>query len=174
MADVTLTYKGATIGELSESGNKTIKTAGKYCEADVLLEYTKPSASGIITVSPLVTITAQSANRVTGSVNSLKDAVIAEIGDVPFIARHISGVMEQYNLAQLLYIPASYFADNNGWLVQTVRVDYPSNPVSNVWFNQHLLVRETTIQNNYTYTISANSVYAVVKTESLYSEIKPT
>lgn len=42
MADVTLTYKGATIGELSESGNKTIKTAGKYCEADILLEYEKP------------------------------------------------------------------------------------------------------------------------------------
>ena len=38
MADVTLTYKGATIGELSESGNKIIKTAGKYCEADILLD----------------------------------------------------------------------------------------------------------------------------------------
>ena len=42
MADVTLTYKGATIGELSESGNKTIETAGKYCEADISLDYVKP------------------------------------------------------------------------------------------------------------------------------------
>lgn len=42
MADVTLTYKGATIGELSESGNKNIKTAGKYCEADISLDYVKP------------------------------------------------------------------------------------------------------------------------------------
>lgn len=41
MADVTLTYKGATIGELSESGSKTLETAGKYCEADILLEYVK-------------------------------------------------------------------------------------------------------------------------------------
>ena len=41
MADVTLTYKGDTIAELSESGNKTIETAGKYCEADILLEYEK-------------------------------------------------------------------------------------------------------------------------------------
>ena len=41
MADVTLTYKGQNILELSESGNKTIKTAGKYCEADVLLSYVK-------------------------------------------------------------------------------------------------------------------------------------
>ena len=41
MADVTLTYKGDTIAELSESGSKTIETAGKYCEADILLEYVK-------------------------------------------------------------------------------------------------------------------------------------
>lgn len=45
MADVTLKYKGATIGELSETGNKTIETAGKYCEADILLEYVK---SGVL------------------------------------------------------------------------------------------------------------------------------
>lgn len=43
MADVTLKYKGATIAELSESGSKTLETAGKYCEADIELAYTKPS-----------------------------------------------------------------------------------------------------------------------------------
>lgn len=41
MADVTLTYKGQSILELSESGNKTIKTAGKYCESDISLAYVK-------------------------------------------------------------------------------------------------------------------------------------
>lgn len=41
MADVTLTYKGRNILELSASGNKTIKTAGKYCEADIGLAYVK-------------------------------------------------------------------------------------------------------------------------------------
>lgn len=46
MADVTLKYKGATIAELSESGNKTIETAGKYCEADILLEYEKRGGLG--------------------------------------------------------------------------------------------------------------------------------
>lgn len=43
MADVTLTYKGATIAELDDSGSKTIRTAGKYCEADIGVEYAKPS-----------------------------------------------------------------------------------------------------------------------------------
>lgn len=39
MADVTLTYKGNTIAELNATGNKTIKTAGKYCEDDIELVY---------------------------------------------------------------------------------------------------------------------------------------
>lgn len=43
MADVTLTYKGATIAELDDSGSKTIRTAGKFCEADIGVEYAKPS-----------------------------------------------------------------------------------------------------------------------------------
>lgn len=41
MADVTLTYQGDTILELSETGNKIIGTGGTYCEADILLEYVK-------------------------------------------------------------------------------------------------------------------------------------
>ena len=39
MADVTLTYKGQTILEMSATGNKTLKTAGKYCEANINIEY---------------------------------------------------------------------------------------------------------------------------------------
>lgn len=47
MADVTLTYKGTTIAELNDSGSKTIRTAGKYCEADIGVEYVKPSSGGL-------------------------------------------------------------------------------------------------------------------------------
>lgn len=47
MADVTLKYKGDTIAELSASGNKTIETAGKYCEADILLEYVKSGGGSL-------------------------------------------------------------------------------------------------------------------------------
>ena len=46
MADVTLTYKGATIAELSDSGSKTLRTAGKYCEADIGVAYVKPGIIG--------------------------------------------------------------------------------------------------------------------------------
>lgn len=43
MADVMLTYKGTTIAELNDSGSKMLRTAGKYCEADIGVEYVKPS-----------------------------------------------------------------------------------------------------------------------------------
>ena len=46
MADVTLTYKGTTIAEMNDSGSKTIRTAGKFCEADIGVEYVKPSGGG--------------------------------------------------------------------------------------------------------------------------------
>lgn len=39
MADVTIKYKDNTIAELSDSGNKTLATSGKYCEGDIVVEY---------------------------------------------------------------------------------------------------------------------------------------
>ena len=44
MADITVTYKGNTIATLDESGTVPLETAGKYCEADHVIAYTKPSA----------------------------------------------------------------------------------------------------------------------------------
>ena len=43
MSDVTLSYKGSDILELSDSGSATLKTGGKYCEGDIGVEYVKPS-----------------------------------------------------------------------------------------------------------------------------------
>ena len=37
----TVKYKGSTIAELTENGTKTLKTSGKYCEADIVVENTK-------------------------------------------------------------------------------------------------------------------------------------
>ena len=46
MADVTVKYKDTAIAELSDSGTKTLKTAGKYCEGDVIVEYAKSAGGG--------------------------------------------------------------------------------------------------------------------------------
>ena len=46
MADLTIKFKGQPIVEMSESGTKTLKTAGKYCEGDITVEYAKPAGGG--------------------------------------------------------------------------------------------------------------------------------
>lgn len=43
MAEVEIKYGGQTKGSLSASGSKTIKTAGKYCEGDITVQYSRPS-----------------------------------------------------------------------------------------------------------------------------------
>lgn len=55
MADVTLTYKGRNILELNESSEEIIKTSGKYCDADIQLEYLETDASYPRVSAPLYT-----------------------------------------------------------------------------------------------------------------------
>ena len=42
---VTVKYKGSAIAELTENGIKTLKTSGKYCEADIVVENTKDAGA---------------------------------------------------------------------------------------------------------------------------------
>ena len=52
---VNIKYKNNSITELSDTGTKTLKTAGKYCEADIIVENTKdgitPSGNKAITAT---------------------------------------------------------------------------------------------------------------------------
>ena len=59
MSDVTLSYKGSDILELSDSGSATLKTGGTYCEDDIELEYVKPSGGGLGAYQLLNTITVE-------------------------------------------------------------------------------------------------------------------
>lgn len=43
MADVNITYKGASIATMGASGTKTLETSGKYCEDDITIEYVAPT-----------------------------------------------------------------------------------------------------------------------------------
>lgn len=42
MSAVDILYKGASIAGLDDTGSKTLLTSGKYCEADIEVEYNKP------------------------------------------------------------------------------------------------------------------------------------
>lgn len=85
MADVTLTYKGATIGELSESGNKTLKTAGKYCDADILLEYVKSGGkiTNLINGLPLTPGYYSSNGAVSSATSTQKEVITAKFDVTP-------------------------------------------------------------------------------------------
>ena len=69
MSDLTIKYKDQPIVELTETGTKTLKTAGKYCEGDIAVEYSKPAGGvdmGITgaTVGQIAKITAVDASGV--------------------------------------------------------------------------------------------------------------
>ena len=46
MADLTIKFKGQPIVEMTDTGTKTLKTAGKFCEDDITVEYAKPAGGG--------------------------------------------------------------------------------------------------------------------------------
>ena len=56
---VTVKYKGNAIAELTDNGTKTLKTSGKYCEADIVVENTKDGGG---TITDGIVITARDAN----------------------------------------------------------------------------------------------------------------
>ena len=41
--DVIISYNGDTVVSLSDSGIKALETSGKFCDSDIIVEYTKPS-----------------------------------------------------------------------------------------------------------------------------------
>ena len=43
---VNIKYKNNSIATMSDTGTKTLKTTGKYCEADIIVENTKDSGGG--------------------------------------------------------------------------------------------------------------------------------
>lgn len=58
MADVNITYKGASIATMDASGTKTLETGGKFCEDDIDISYTKPSSGITPSGTKQITITA--------------------------------------------------------------------------------------------------------------------
>lgn len=91
MADVNITYKGASIATMSASGTKTLETSGKYCESDITVAYTKPSSG--ITPSGSISITTNGTHDVTNyasaNVNVPSQSIDAYVANVT-ITTHTS------------------------------------------------------------------------------------
>lgn len=52
---VNIKYKNNSIATMSGTGTKTLKTSGKYCEADIIVENTKEAGSGAKIYKEIVT-----------------------------------------------------------------------------------------------------------------------
>nr|DAI35695.1 MAG TPA: leucine-rich repeat protein [Caudoviricetes sp.] len=63
---VNIKYKNNSIAELTDTGTKTLKTAGKYCEADIVVENTK---DGGATITDGIVIKARDAEGLATSID---------------------------------------------------------------------------------------------------------
>ena len=79
MADVNITYKGASIATMDASGTKTLETGGKFCEDDIDISYTKPSSGITPSGTKQIIITAN--GSITEDVTNYASAAITV--DVP-------------------------------------------------------------------------------------------
>lgn len=69
MAGVTIGYKGSTIATIQGGGSKTLKTAGKYCEGDISVDYVQEGGGGI-TPTGTKSITTNGTHDVTNYANA--------------------------------------------------------------------------------------------------------
>lgn len=112
-------------------------------------------------------------STLTACYQALKTACIEAVGDVPFIARYISGSLDaSYNMFELRYLPeaiANYYTPATetqyGAYVWTVRSPY------NGYFDIHRSFRESELSNSWSYNIKANAVYNVVPLTDLYPSV---
>ena len=106
MADVEITYNNNTIVELSESGTKTLKTAGKYLEGDIVLDYECPDGTIVTNSDSSVTLT-------------LDNNTIYQLTDSALTALTLSGVSTGFRYAVITFTSGStattFAMPNSGW-----------------------------------------------------------
>lgn len=130
MADVTIKYKDSTIAEMSDNGSKTLKTNGKYCEDDIVVEYVAKN-TGVENVKRWDIVTTGETSEVT--IKILEDAWLAEHRNdenlcvliMPkFVLPHTSGLGNQ---GMYLCTNANKAMDSTGILYKSMSLYVHSN-----------------------------------------------
>ena len=95
---VNIKYKNNSIATMSDTGTKTLKTSGKYCEADIIVENTKDGGSNElfhVEITPatsgevLTFEVGETGERIAGVIVSLKTDASIENGKdyaIPYIS----------------------------------------------------------------------------------------
>ena len=82
MADVTIKYNGNTIVSMDSSGNKVLKTGGKYVANNIFVEYQKSTTIETNSYTTSITFAARLRN---GVVMALPENVLAHKDDANFV-----------------------------------------------------------------------------------------
>lgn len=163
MADVTLTYKGSIIAEMDASGSKTLKTAGKYCEGDIGVNYVKPSGGGASTDNEDAilsrTITSYSNPRVTKlGIYAFNTCTKLTSIDLPLVTEIKNQCFANDSNLVDVNLPSLIIMGNNAFqqCEKLVKLSFPcltSVPMSAFRYNT---VFTTLILSNYTMCTLAN------------------
>lgn len=109
MAGVTIGYKGNTIATIQGSGSKTLKTAGKYCEGDISVDYVQEGGGGI-TPTGTKSITANGTYDVT---NFASAAVNVPVGATNAYTTTMTLATHQSTNVALCTLPDDVYAHRN-------------------------------------------------------------
>ena len=118
MSEVNINYKGSKIAGMDASGTKTLQTSGKYCEDNIEVVYTKPSAPTPSLQSKNVQIL-QSTSRANSSslTKVLGDLTVSKTGtyDIYWSAGR-TNTSSGYVWGSRLYVDGSgYGTENTSW-----------------------------------------------------------
>jgi len=165
MADVTLTYKGSPILELSASGQKSINTQGTFCDANILLDYVKSGGGGASYMSGTYTPTSDVATDGSTTITNL-----STLGFTP--KAFVFGVKNRADLSGVQYaVLAAVYGDVNGKTMRgTIRYtnatntmgggvngeDWTNNVSNYLWLSS---ANNINLHRNQNYILKANVEY---------------
>ena len=120
MSGVNIEYKGESIATIPDTGSKTIKTQGKYCEGDILVEYEAPP-------TPTPTLQSKTVTPTTSQQSVTPDSGYDGLSDVTVNATPLEAKTVTPTSQQQVVAPT---APNIGFSDVTVEaIPYP-NPSS--------------------------------------------
>lgn len=120
---VNIKYKNNSIATLTDTGTKTLKTSGKYCEADIIVENTKDGGSNELFHAEITPAT--SGEVLTFEVGEIGERIAAVI-----VSLKTDASIENGKNYAVMYIAAvnKYPVSSNPSVVNIVSYMYGSSP----------------------------------------------